>query len=68
MLESDGMVEIQEETTTNIDHSGGGGRIGRNGDGKTVEITLKTIGPARPSRLLVPTPIKVRQISVSHSV
>ena len=35
---------------------------------KKVEIVLKTIGPARPSRLLVPSSIKVLSLFSTHAL
>lgn len=56
------MEEIVEEEEVNV---GKGGvvelhnNISNNNNNNTVEIILRTIGPARPSRLRVPSPIKV---------
>ena len=59
------MEEIVEEEEVNV--SKGGvvelhNSININNNNNTVEIILRTIGPARPSRLRVPSPIKVRFI------
>lgn len=50
------MGEINEEDEAKSNHS----NIDDNGN--MVEITVKTIGPSPPSRLLLPSPIKVRDL------
>lgn len=57
------MEEIVEEEEVNVS-KGGVVELHNNisNNNNTVEIILRTIGPARPSRLRVPSPIKVRFI------
>ncbi|KAH8513938.1 hypothetical protein H0E87_006975 [Populus deltoides] len=50
------MGEINEEDEAKSNHS----NIDDNGN--MAEITVKTIGPSPPSRLLLPSPIKVRDL------
>ncbi|KAG7030195.1 hypothetical protein SDJN02_08542 [Cucurbita argyrosperma subsp. argyrosperma] len=55
------MAEIVEVPNFNRNISGGPNSSITYGNPpeNTIEITIRTIGPARPSRLLVPSPIKV---------
>ncbi|XP_038905342.1 uncharacterized protein LOC120091406 isoform X2 [Benincasa hispida] len=58
------MAEIVEESNFNRNIGGGANSSIGNGNSPqdTVEIIVRTIGPARPSRLLAPSPIKVRDL------
>ena len=56
------MEEIVEEEEVNVSKGGIVELHNNISNNNTVEIILRTIGPARPSRLRVPSPIKVRFI------
>ncbi|XP_022145366.1 uncharacterized protein LOC111014834 [Momordica charantia] len=58
------MAEIVEEHNFNRNIIGGGNSSSSNANPpeNTVQIIVRTIGPARPSRLFVPSPVKVRDL------